>query len=153
MLEDDGIDGTLIPIMRLFNPSAAINFGQNMDPLVTVTDDDSCAPNTCFHGYAFNINASPFDAGTLNLEPDPQVLDDSSGEPIGFQHALTISRPDPVDEEFRTRPWTVNIALDYCIADNQGDPDDNLDGPCEGATNIRQNGEAMFMASILMNPQ
>ena len=155
MLEDDGIDGTLIPIQRTFNPTAAINFGQDMDPFFEITDDDSCGSNVCFFGFAFNFDlGSQFDLSTFSLGPNPPlVLDENSGEPIGFSHILTLSRPNAVDEAFRDRPWTQNVELDYCIADTEGDPDDDTDGPCDGAANIRANGEGKFMVSILMNPQ
>jgi hypothetical protein len=143
-----GIDGTLIPIMRRYNPSAAISFGEGGDPRFEIIDADSCGANACFYGFHFSISTgSPF-AGTPSLSPNERIDDPG---PIGFFHSLRWSRPDPVEEEFRTRPWTVNIDLSYCLSDTRGDPDDPDDGPCEG-TNILPNAGALFEASILMIP-
>ncbi len=140
-LDDDGVDGTLVPIVRRFNPAASVSVGGDADPLFTVLDADSCGTSACFYGFAFNINASPFDAETLSLAPDAVLIDNG---PQGFTHELSIEGPQ-VSDEFADRPWTVNIALDYCLTDS--------DGPCDGAQNVRANGNGNIDISILMLPE
>ncbi len=150
-------DATLVPIVREFNPNASISVGEQDDPRFEIIDGDSCGNNSCFYGFAFQINASPFEADELSLNPN-DILDDENTDPVGFFHELTISGPE-VPDEFKDRPWAVNIALDYCIADNEGlpdsqeDPDNPDDGPCEGAQNVRANGDGNLDISILMLPQ
>lgn len=140
----DGVDATLLPILRRFNPAASMLVGEMGDPLFTVTDPDSCGDNNCFFGFAFNINASPFDADTFRITDDQILLDGGGGGPQGFTHGLTIEGPQ-VDEAFADRPWCVNVALDYCLADS--------DGPCDGADNVRSNGSGSLDISILMVPE
>ncbi|MEM6291601.1 MAG: Ig domain-containing protein [Myxococcota bacterium] len=143
-LPDEGTDSTLVPILRRFNPAASVAVGEEGDPFFTITDPPSCGTNACFYGFAFQINASPFDAGSLSLSPDEILIPMEGGGPQGFTHNLSIDGPQ-VGEEFADRPWTVNIALDYCLADSEG--------PCEGADNIRENGDGNLDISILMVPQ
>jgi hypothetical protein len=150
-LADRGIDGTLIPIMRRFNPSAAINFGSDGDPRFEIIGEDACGANACFYGYAFMITVgSPF-VGDVEFRPNDTIDDPMSGQPIGFFHSLFLSRPDPVEEAFRTRPWALTMDVAYCLADSNGDPDNDQDGPCEG-NNIRPNAGAEFEISVLMVP-
>lgn len=141
-LSDDGVDGTLIPILRRFNPDASFTVGESGDPLFTISDDAGCG-NPCFYGFAFSINASPFDANTFGITEDT-LLDGGGGGPEGFTHGIAIEGPQ-VDDEFRDRPWTVNVAMDYCLA--------NADGPCDGAENVRSNGDGNVDFSILMVPE
>ena len=141
-LSDDGVDGTLVPILRRFNPGASLSVGETDDPLFTITDADSCGDNACFFGFAFAINASPFDASTFGINNDQILLDD--GGPLGFTHGMSI-QGSQVDDEFVDRPWTVNIDLDYCLSAS--------DGPCDGAENVRANGDGNLDFSILMVPE
>lgn len=140
-LGDDGVDGTLVPIFRTFNPGAALAVGVDDDPLFSITSSDDCGAS-CFFGFAFNINASPFDADTFSITN--AAIATGAGGPEGFTHGLTIGGPQ-VDEAFQDRPWAVNIALDYCLSD--------ADGPCEGAENVRANGDGGLELSILMVPE
>jgi hypothetical protein len=141
-----GIDpAALVPIGRTFDPGAMLHVGATGDPLFTIIDMASCGMNSCYFGYAFGINGSPFDADTFTLpnrtlEYDP--ADDT--RPIGFSHELEIEGP-PVPEEFRDRPWVVNISLDYCLADN---PDD-----CDGAGATQANGDGHLEFGIIMVPE
>lgn len=141
-LGDMGVDASLVPILRRFNPGASVAVGEAGDPLFTILDPTSCGANTCFFGFAFSINASPFDAETFSIDDDTIVTDGSG--PQGFTHGMSIAGPQ-VDEAFRDRPWTVNIALDYCLSDT--------DGPCDGAENVRANGDGNVEFSILMVPE
>ncbi len=140
-LSDGGVDSTLVPIFRTFNPGAALAVGEDDDPLFTITSPADCGAS-CFFGFAFNINASPFDADTFSITNS--MISSGAGGPDGFTHGLSIGGPQ-VDEAFQDRPWTVNIALDYCLADT--------DGPCEGADNVRANGDGGIEVSILMVPE
>ncbi|MGH1341047.1 MAG: putative Ig domain-containing protein [Nannocystales bacterium] len=140
-LSDDGVDSTLVPIFRTFNPGAALSVGVDDDPLFTITSPDDCG-SSCFFGFAFNINASPFDADTFQITN--ATIASGAGGPEGFTHGLTIGGPQ-VDEAFRDRPWTVNIGLDYCLS--------NTDGPCDGGQNVRANGDGGIELSILMVPE
>ncbi len=140
-LSDDGVDATLVPIFRTFNPGAALAVGEDNDPLFTITSPDDCGAS-CFFGFAFNINASPFDADTFSITN--ASITTGGGGPEGFTHGLSIGGPQ-VDEAFQDRPWTVNVALDYCLSDTEG--------PCEGADNVRANGEGGIEFSILMVPE
>lgn len=141
-LSDDGVDGTLVPILRRFNPGASLSVGATDDPLFTISHPDSCGDSSCFFGFAFSINASPFDASTFGVTND-NILIDGDG-PQGFTHNIAIEGPQ-VDEAFADRPWTVNIDLDYCLSD--------ADGPCDGAENVRSNGDGNLDFSILMVPE
>ena len=143
-LADAGEDGTLVPILRRFNPGASVAVGEDGDPLFSIVDPDSCGDNSCFFGFAFSINGSPFDPDTFAITNDAILQDDAGGGPQGFTHGLEIAGPQ-VAEEFQDRPWTVNVALDYCLADS--------DGPCDGADNVRANGEGNIEVSILMVPE
>ena len=140
-LSDNGIDSTLVPVFRTFNPDAALAVGTDDDPLFTITSPDDCGAS-CFFGFAFNINASPFDADTFSIT-NTEIMSGANG-PEGFTHGLTIGGPQ-VEEAFRDRPWTVNIALDYCLSDTEG--------RCDGAQNVRTNGDAGLEFSILMVPE
>jgi len=140
-LGGEGVDSTLVPIFRTFNPDAALAVGEDDDPLFTITSPGECG-SSCFFGFAFNINASPFDAETFAITND--AIATGPAGPEGFTHGLSIGGPQ-VDEAFRDRPWTVNIALDYCLSDTNG--------PCEGATNVRANGDGGIELSILMVPE
>ncbi len=141
-LGDSGVDSTLVPVFRTFNPDAALALGEDGDPLFTITSPGDCGTNACFFGFSFGINASPFDAETFSIT-NSAILTDGGG-PQGFTHGLTIAGPQ-VDEAFRDRPWTVNIALDYCLSDT--------DGPCDGGENVRANGDGGIEFSILMVPE
>lgn len=140
-LGDDGVDGTLVPIFRTFNPGAALAVGVQDDPLFTITSPDDCGAS-CFFGFAYNINASPFDAETFDITND--MVFSGAGDPEGFTHGIVITGPQ-VDEAFQDRPWTVNVALDYCLSDTNG--------PCDGAENVRANGNGGIELSILMVPE
>jgi hypothetical protein len=150
-LGDMGIDGTLIPIVRRFNPNAAIDFGGGGDPRFEIIDQDACG-NACFFGYQYIISVgSPF-VGAPDLNPAMLLTDETTDQPIGFFHSLLWARPNAVEDEFKTRPWAATVDLAYCIADSEGDPDDENDGPCEGPQ-IGPNAGARFEASILMIPE
>ncbi len=155
-LGDMNIDGTLVPIVRRFNPDAGIAFGDDGDPRFEIVDQDSCGTNACFYGYSYAVRVGSQFEGSPNLGNRSQgtqglLRDETTMQPIGFFHSLFWDRSGAVDDAFKTRPWTVNIDLAYCIADNEGDPDDDEDGPCESG-NIVPNAGGEFEVSILMIP-
>ncbi|MBV1862227.1 MAG: putative Ig domain-containing protein [Nannocystaceae bacterium] len=140
-LGDGGIDATLVPIFRTFNPNAALSVGVDDDPLFTIISPSDCGAS-CFFGFAFSLNASPFDADTFSITN--ALIASGAGGPEGFTHGLTIAGPQ-VDEAFQDRPWTVNLGLDYCLS--------QTDGPCDGGPNVRANGNGGIEFSILMVPE
>lgn len=142
----DGIDpGVLVPIGRTFDADQMLHVGATGDPLFTITDPASCGTNSCYFGFSYGINGSPFDADTFALPNRSLVYDPGDpSRPIGFQHEIELEGPQ-VSEEFRDRPWVVNISLDYCLADN---PDD-----CDGAGATQQNGDGELELGIIMVPE
>lgn len=143
-----GIDpATLVPIGRTFDPGQSIHVGATGDPLFRIVDPDSCGMNSCFFGFAFGINPSPFDASTFDVPQATRTLLYDEGmppRPIGFQHEIVLDGP-PVPDEFRDRAWVVNIALDYCLADNGND--------CDGAGATQANGDGNLQVGIIMVPE
>jgi len=145
-----GVDADLLPYHGTFSADApfAIGGAGTMDPLFTITDPGVCTPNACYFGYNYGINASPFDVG-MGAPPvvvSSMLFDDPmNGMSIGFTHEMQLSGPgaQPI-EEFRNRPWVVNLKFDYCLADNEPD--------CEGDA-IVQNANAHLEYSVVMSPQ
>lgn len=98
------------------NPEKKWEFGTDVDPQVTVTDDvGACAGNTCFYSFVFAYNALSSKA-SVSANPNSKF-------PVmgfdGFKHAVQIS--DVSIETFRGRAYVANIQFDYCIADNSDD--------------------------------
>jgi hypothetical protein len=135
--------GTLVPIGRTFDPAAGLMVGEDGDPFFEIIHDPSCSNSSCFFGYSFAINSSPFDADTFNVT-NRMLVNDAMDRPVGFSHGLSIGGP-AVPEEFVNRPWVVNIELDYCLADNDMD--------CDGTDNIQANGDGELELGIIMVPQ
>ncbi|HWB81312.1 MAG TPA: putative Ig domain-containing protein [Nannocystaceae bacterium] len=143
VVDHTGMPGqTLVPLMRTFNPDAATMIGDGvMDPLFTITDMDSCGMNTCAYGYNYFINASPFDAMN-GIGITSALLLDAMDRPIGFTHTFTIGGP-MVTDEFKTRPWVVNLDWDYCLADTTPECADDQIGP---------NANGFLEFSVIMVP-
>ena len=143
VVDHTGMTGqTLVPLMRTFNPNAATMVGDGvMDPLFTITDMGSCGMNTCAYGYNYFINASPFDAMN-GIGIDSALLLDAMDRPIGFTHTFTIGGP-MVADEFKTRPWVVNLDWDYCLADTTPECADDQIGP---------NANGFLEFSVIMVP-
>ncbi len=133
----------LIPIGRTYDPAAPLSVGEADNPQFTIIDEASCGDNSCFFGFSFGINASPFDANTFSL-PNRELVRNMNMRPIGFTHELTIGGP-PVPAQFVDRPWVVNVALDYCLAED--------DMTCNGAQNTVNNGDGHLELGIIMVPQ
>lgn len=138
-------DQTLVPISRTFNPEASIALGTAGDPLVTVTDDGDCPGNSCSYSFQFFINASPFDLTDPLGADKPVIVDDALGDDgtnDTMSHGLRLSTNEPVDDAFKTRPWVVNLDLDYCFGADQADCDTDLDPDFNG----------FFELSVIMVP-
>lgn len=146
-LSDMGQDGTLVPIFRRFNPDAAISIGGGGDPRFEVTDRASCGTSGCGYVFSLNINSSPFVLPEMNIGDifDPNaLLNNADGDPAGLFHELDLHTDGrPVDEEFRDRPWTVSVAVDYCIAPMKEICENDFDGNAGGFVEF----------SVLMAPQ
>ena len=52
---------------------------------------------------------------------------------------------EAVPEPFTDRAWVVNVALDYCLAED--------DMTCDGAQNTQNNGDGHLELGIIMVPQ
>lgn len=122
----------LAPFNRTFNPDAIVAVGITGDPLVTVTDNGDCAGNSCSYSFQFFINASPFDLEDLNMVDKPVVVEDDLGNDGTndlITHGIRLSTNEPVDDEFKTRAWVVNLDLDYCFSANADDCDTEMPDP------------------------
>jgi hypothetical protein len=177
-----GADSTLVPLMRRYDASAALDVGGDGDPRFEITHPSACTGTSCFYGYAFSVNSSPFSIDTIAFSPRGLLMD-ASDEPIGFFHEFSVGG-DPVPEGFRARPWTVNFDLDYCLStDTEGctcpDPvtpaptcttdadcsgvgfacerenEDDAQGECRcsDARVVRANGDGNLEFSIIMVPE
>ena len=83
-------------------------------------------------------------AFTLNQQG---LLKDMANENIGFFHHMEVGGP-AVAPVFEDRPWVMNVALDYCLA-NTGNMNNH---PCMGADNVKANGNANLEFAIVMFP-
>jgi hypothetical protein len=148
-----GTDNTLVPLMRTYDPAAALDVGGDGDPRFEITQPAACSGASCFYGYAFSINSSPFSIDTIAFSPRGLLEDPGSSEPIGFFHEFSIGG-EPVSEDFRQRSWVVNFDLDYCLS---ADPDDctcpDGDATCDSAQRVRDNGDGNLEFSIIMVPE
>jgi hypothetical protein len=141
-VEGTGLLGPTGPIVRVFDPEAALQVGERGDPRITITDPTSCGPDACFFGFSFALVGSAFDADTFDL-PDRVLVYDAANAPIGFSHGLSVGGP-AVDEAFRTRPWVQHVGLDYCLSSASED--------CDGPMDVVGNGDGHIELSILMVP-
>ncbi len=135
----------LVPARGTFQPGAPISFGDPNaeDPRFEITDPASCG-NPCFFGFAFFINASPFDGSTFSLNPRG-LLEDANMQNIGMFHHMSVSG-QAVPAAFEDRPWVVNVSLDYCLS--------NVDqATCMGADNVKANGNGNLEFAVVMFPQ
>jgi hypothetical protein len=119
-------------------PATPIAYGGSMDPFFSIVGP--CGPSSCHYGFAYGLNASPFDITTFTL--DPAALQSDINGPIGFTHELSVSGP-PVATKFEARPWVLNVSLDYCISDA---PD------CSDVASVRANGNGNLEFAIVMFP-
>ena len=135
-------DATLVPLVRTFDPDATVVAGDGiMDPVFMISDPDSCGATDCGYGYNYFIDASPFDAMN-GIDITSAVLLDAMDQPIGFSHTFQIEGP-VVADEFKTRPWVVNVDWDYCIAPTQSE--------CS-AENVAINANGFLEFSVIMVP-
>jgi hypothetical protein len=132
----------LIPGIGTFTPGQPIAYGANAgDPAFRITG--GCGGNSCYFGFSFGINASPFDGMTFSLSP-AALYNDMNNVPQGFTHEMSVSGP-AVATKFEKRPWVLNVSLDYCLSD--------VDGTCSGVANIQANGNGNLEYGIIMWPQ
>ena len=153
----------LIPIVRRFSNGMTLGVGGMIDPLFRVTDASACPANgTCTYGYAYSINASPFDMFAVTNE---MLVTDGMGQGIGMTHEMMASGP-PVSAAFEDRPWVLNVGLDYCLSGTPEDcscpmgdaaccgpgQDPMTDGCETAATRVRANGNGNLEMGVLMLP-
>ncbi len=129
----------LVPARGTFQPGTPVTFGDppGEDPRFEITDP--ICGNPCFFGFNFFINASPFD--TFSLNP-AELLKDNNGQNQGFFHHMSAQGP-AVPAQFEGRPWVLNVALDYCLT--------QTDGNC-AADMVKANGNANLEFAIVMFP-
>ena len=124
-----------------------------MKQLSSMMTGSACSGSSCFYGYAFSVNSSPFDIDTISFNPRSLLEDPNTGSPIGFTHGFSIGGP-AVSAGFRDRPWVVNFDLDYCLST---DPDQCTcptgDDTCNAAQRVRDNGDGNLEFSIIMVPE
>lgn len=142
-------DNTLAPVHRTFNPDATIAVGVPGDPQVTVLHEGACGA-TCNYAFKFGINSSPFDLQDTSGDDKPVVVDadlynDGTGN-VGIRHGLALSTNAPVTEAFKTRPWVVNLGIDYCFSLTASECD-------TGSNAFDQNKNGFLELSVVMSPQ
>ncbi len=160
MLSDDGIDGTLVPMLRRFNPGASLALGETGDPLFSILSPGDCGANNCFFGFAFSIDtSSPFEVFRV---VESSIVTDNG--PQGFTHGIELEGPEPGDE-FAGRPFAFRVDLDYCLSDTEtdcsctdaeeNDPGSDCSDPeaDEGPRRVRANGDGNIAFSVLMVPE
>jgi len=152
-------DNALEPLMRLFDPAQAVFAGDANDPIIRVVDPGACEDGSCnFFGFSFFINASAFDIApdvydddgdgdTDEGKPivvDGALFDDANGDAIGLSHGLRLNSNAPIGAPLDARTWIVNLDLDYCLGNNNGDcPENDISGSADG----------FFVFSVIMVPQ
>ncbi|RMG98632.1 MAG: hypothetical protein D6705_05400 [Deltaproteobacteria bacterium] len=135
----------LVPARGTFQPGAPLSFGDPnaSDPRFEIVDPANCG-NPCFFGFAFFINASPFDGTTFSLNPRG-LLQDMNMQNIGMFHHMSVDGP-AVTAPFENRPWVLNVSLDYCLS--------NVDqATCMGADAVKANGNGNLEFAVVMFPQ
>ncbi len=126
---------TLVPWSNTFNPDATIMLGAVGDPGFTVTDNGDCPGNSCSFSFQFFINASPFaltDAGGADKAVIVGAALGNDGTNDNLTHGVRLSTNAPVDDEFKTRAWVVNLDLDYCFSQDSDTCDTALDPEFNG---------------------
>jgi len=132
------------PLVGFFDPDGTTTIGTSGDPHYTAIDPTVCAGSmSCYFGFLFHINSSPFDGDTFDITDDGLVLDMDDNR-IGLSHGLSATATEIADE-FRDRPWIQNVTMTYCLSPSNSD--------CVGSTAITENAGAQLEISILMFPQ
>ncbi len=133
-----------VPLVRFFDPAGSVDVGQTGDPVYTAIDASVCmGSNSCFFGFSFNINSSPFDSETFDITDDGLVTN-MAGERIGLTHGLAVSAA-AIDRSFQTRPWVQNVTMSYCLS--------TVGADCSTSPAVAENGGAQLEISIIMFPQ
>jgi hypothetical protein len=125
-----------------FAPGESVAFGGAGEPHFTITSPPGlCGETSCFFGFAFSLDPSPFDAATFDLT-DRQLAYDRNepAVPIGIQHGIEVSGPS-VAREYEDRPWVLSFEVDYCFSMS---PDD-----CDGVANA---DDAFSAFALIMRP-
>ncbi len=135
----------LVPARGTFQPGASISFGDPdaSDPRFEIVDAANCG-NPCFFGFAFFVNASPFDGNTFSLNPRG-LLQDANNQQVGLFHHMSVMGP-AVSAAFEDRPWVLNVSLDYCLSNVS-------QATCQGADAVQANGNGNLEFAVVMFPQ
>lgn len=132
------------PLVGFFDPTGTTTIGGSGDPHYSAIDATVCeGSNSCYFGFLYQINSSPFDADTFDIIDDGLVIDVDDNR-IGLEHGLTVTASD-IAEAFQDRPWIQNVTMTYCLSVSNSD--------CVGSTAITENAGAQLEISILMFPQ
>jgi len=134
----------LRPLVGFFDPTGPFQIGGAGDPEFRAVDASVCSgSNSCYFGYTYGLNSSPFDSDTFDII-DSQLLSDASPDPIGLTHGLTVAG-DGVSTAFQMRPWIQSVTMRYCLGTDPAD--------CDGSEAILANGGGQLEVSIVMFPQ
>lgn len=144
--DDDQVDSTLDPFIGTFNPDADFALGDgDMVPFFEIEDADSCGDSSCFYGFSYRVNSNNFnDTNLMSLVTGDGLLRNEDDDPIGMRHALRRLEGSELEEDFATRPWVMNLDLDYCLSVDEPD--------CDGTDAIEDNAGLQYEFSVLMVP-
>jgi len=133
-------DAALVPIAKEYDATAAFTLGSDMDPRYEITSPGVCG-SSCFYKYSFLRTNAPIAAsGGFSLDPDG-LVEDGSGQNIGFFHELRLNGP-AMPEEFLFRPWVLSVAVSYCISAND-----------TGCVDAMTDGDGALEFGVIMVPE
>ena len=159
-----GLDNELEPLVLATKADQPLLLDGDADPGFVV-DKGECGAS-CFFGFAYTVSPSPFGTGDCTTDKDkcyglcPLVADANEpdgdkqigcslvpkmGLKTGFAHEMWAKGEAP-PEEFKTRPFILQWAIDYCVT--------NVNGNCTGKDGILANGDDSNLAfAVIVRPQ
>ena len=158
------LDNELEPLVLSTKADQSLLLDGDADPGFVV-DKGACGA-TCFFGFAYTVSPSPFGTGACNDDKDkcfglcPLIADANEpdgdkqigcslvpkmGLKTGFAHEMWAKGDVPPDE-FKTRPFILQWAIDYCLT--------TVNGNCTGKDAILANGDDSNLAfAVIVRPQ
>lgn len=158
------LDNELEPLVLGAKADAPLLLDGDADPSFVI-DKGACG-GSCFFGFAYTVSPSPFGTGPCTMDKDkcyglcPLVPDANEpdgdkqigctlfpkmGLKTGFAHEMWAKGDVPPDE-FKTRPFILQWAIDYCVS--------SVNGDCTGKDAILANGDDSNLAfAVIVRPQ